>query len=141
MNDGTPLIAAVSAAIGAAIVAIIELVGRWIIEKEQAKQAIRSECVKIGVENWRAMAERAEKMAMPRHNYMIGPMDGYIIHTLAILELVSKGAVSERMVKKTIKKLAIVGSLIETEMKQQQYERRQGSEHQSHGVDTATKER
>jgi len=59
------------------------------------------------------MAEKADRLKMPYHQYGLNPMDGYLIRTLALVEILKKGQFTPKNIQAKLAELDALGRVLE----------------------------
>jgi hypothetical protein len=65
--------------------------------------------VKTAIENWRQVAERADMLKMPRHEFGPSAMDGYLIRTLALVEILQRRKFTPRDIADRLAEMESIG--------------------------------
>lgn len=112
MGIDNNLFAALAALFGALIGGGMGLIGQWINARMAEKKALREFAVKTAIENWRHIAERADALAMPRHEYGPSPMDGYLIRTMVLVELLQKRTITPSDVESRLRDMDGIGRVL-----------------------------
>lgn len=58
------------------------------------------------------MAEKTDRLKAPHHEYGINPMDGYLIRTLALVELLKARRLSPKNISKHLAQLDAIGVIL-----------------------------
>ena len=96
----------------------------WLGRRQDEKRALTEFAIKTAIENWRQVAEKADMLKMPRHEYGLSPMDGYLIRMLALVQILQRRNFSAADVRDRLSELEAVGRVLEEHLAKRPHENR-----------------
>ena len=86
---------------------------QWLGRRQEENRALTEFAIKTAIENWRQMAEKTDRFKAPYHEYGLSPMDGYLIRTLALVQILQRRKFTPENIQKRLAELDAIGSALQ----------------------------
>ena len=100
------------------------VVGGWLARHQEERRALTEFAIKTAIDNWRQVAERADMLKMPRHDYGLSPMDGYLTRTLALVQILQRRKFSPADIHERLAELEAVGQVLKEHLEKKRNEQK-----------------
>jgi hypothetical protein len=87
--------------------------GQWLGRRQEENRALTEFAIKTAIENWRQMAEKTDRLKAPHHEYGLNPMDGYLIRTLALVQILRRRKFTPENIQKRMAELDAIGRALQ----------------------------
>ena len=86
---------------------------QWLGRRQEENRALTEFAIKTAIENWRQMAEKTDRLKAPHHEYGLSPMDGYLIRTLALVQILQRRKFTPENLEKNLSELDAIGCALQ----------------------------
>jgi hypothetical protein len=94
----------------------IVVFGQWLNRRQDESRALTEFAVKTAIENWRLIAEKTERFKVAQHQYGLNPMDGYLIRTLALVQILQKRNFNPKNIEARLAELDSIGKVLQSHL-------------------------
>jgi hypothetical protein len=91
----------------------IVVFGQWLTRRQDERRTLTEFAIKTAIENWRQVAEKTDRYKVPHHQYGLNPMDGYLIRTLALVQILQNRKFTPKNIESRLADLDAIGRVLQ----------------------------
>jgi hypothetical protein len=100
------------AVIGGMLTGSVSLLGQWLMYKHAERKLIVEFALRSALDQWKIVSEKADKLKVPCHEFGPNTVDGYMIHSLALVQELTKTKMRPSDIMTALSNIEKIGAVI-----------------------------